>query len=202
MKRYKIPIILIYSRLFLGLLAILLSALNIKNYPFIAFGILTLGFLTDVFDGIIARKFNISTPKLRRLDSTIDVVFFLSISIATYLQCSVFFTANATKVWILLAFEALTYTISYFKFKKEIATHSIGAKIWTLFLFATLVEVIFQCQSILLFNLCFWIGLITRLEIICIIVAIKKWTNDVPTFYHALQLRKGKEIKRNKLLNG
>lgn len=198
----RIPIVLIYSRLLLGLIAIGLSVLHIKNYTPIALGILTLGLLTDVFDGIIARKLNISSQKLRRLDSTIDQVFFVSVAISTYIQCPTFFSANLTKLIMLISFELLTYLICFIKFKKEIATHSIGAKVWTLFLFATLVQVIFQCQSILLFNLCFWIGLITRLEIMAIVLAIKTWTNDIPTFYHAIQLRKGKQIKRHKLFNG
>lgn len=198
----RIPIILIYSRLLLGLISIGLSALNIKNYTLIAFGILTIGLLTDFFDGIIARKLNISNQKLRRLDSTVDQLFFVSIAIATYLQCATFFSLNASKLIILVGAEVLTYLICFIKFKKEIATHSIGAKVWTLFLFATLVQVIFQCESNLLFNLCFWIGLITRLEIIAIVLAIKTWTNDVPTVYHAIQLRNGKKIKRHKLFNG
>ncbi len=198
----RIPIILVYSRLFLGFFAIALSAIHIEHYIPIAFCILTLGLLTDVFDGIIARKLNISTEKLRRLDSAIDVAFFLSIAIATYLQCPDFFALNLIKLIILIGFEALTYIISYTKFKKEVATHSIGAKLWALCLFATLVQIIFQCQSILLFNICFWLGIITRLEIIAIIFILKKWTNDVPTFYHAIQLRNGKDIKRHKLFNG
>lgn len=198
----QIPIILIYSRLLLGLIAIFFSSTHINNYTPIAFSILTLGLLTDIFDGIIARKLNVSSEKLRRLDSTIDVVFFISIAIATYIQCADFFNTNAIKLIILIGFELLTYLICFVKFKKEIATHSIGAKIWTLFLFATLVQVIFQCQSIILFNICFWVGLITRLEIMAIILAIKTWTNDVPTFYHAIRLRNGKDIKRNKLFNG
>ena len=198
----KIPILLIYCRLLLGLIAILLSVLHVNNYKIIVFGLLTLGLLTDIFDGILARKLNISSQKLRRLDSTIDVIFFVSIAFATYIQCPDFFSANAIKLILLLSFEGLTYLICFIKFKKEIATHSMGAKIWTLFLFAALVQIIFQCESVLLFNLCFWIGLITRLEIIAIVFILKTWTNDVPTFYHALKLRKGKEIKRNKLFNG
>ncbi len=105
-------------------------------------------------------------------------------------------------LFILIGFEILTYLASFVKFKKEIATHSIGAKIWTLFLFATLVEIILKCNSILLFNVCFWFGLLTRLEIIGIILILKKWTNDVPSIYHAYLLKQGKEISRNKLFNG
>jgi CDP-diacylglycerol--glycerol-3-phosphate 3-phosphatidyltransferase len=158
--------------------------------------------LTDILDGIIARHLNISTQKLRRYDSTVDQVFFISVITATYIQCPDFFKTNIYKLAILFGFEILTYAISFLKFRKEIATHSIGAKIWTLLLFATLIQIILQCKSDILFNLCFWIGLLTRCEIIAIIVILKKWTNDVPTFYHALKLRQGKTIKRNKLFNG
>jgi len=35
-----------------------------------------------------------------------------------------------------------------------------------------------------------------------IILTLKKWTNDVSSFYHSLKLRQDKEIKRNKMFNG
>ncbi|ASW75464.1 CDP-alcohol phosphatidyltransferase [Chryseobacterium piperi] len=198
----KIPTLLILFRFIIGLVIIYLSLIQIDHYQTIIVILLSIGLLTDIFDGIIARQLNISTQKLRRLDSTVDQIFFISVIVATYIQCPTFFKANMYKLIILIAFEALTYLTSFLKFKKEIATHSIGAKIWTLILFATLIQIILQCESILLFNLCFWVGLLTRIEIIAIILILKKWTNDVPTFYHALKLRQGKTIKRNKLFNG
>jgi phosphatidylglycerophosphate synthase len=198
----KIPIALIYSRLFIGLTIILLSIVQADSYKTLAIVLLTIGLLTDIFDGIIARQLNISTQKLRRLDSTIDQIFFTSVVIATYVQCPDFFKANPFKLTILLTFEGLTYLVSFLRFRKEIATHSIGAKLWTLLLFATLIQIILQCQSIVLFNICFWVGLLTRLEIILITLTLKKWTNDVPTFYHSIKLRQSKEIKRHKMFNG
>lgn len=198
----RIPEALIYSRLFIGLLMIVLSSMHLTNYPVISISLLTIGLLTDIFDGIIARQLNISTQKLRRLDSSVDQVFFISVVVATFIHCPSFFTSNAPQLIILLSVEALTYLISFIKFRKEIATHSIGAKLWTLLLFATLVQIIAQCQSTVLFSICFWAGIITRMEIIAIILILKKWTNDVPTFYHSILLRKEKEIKRNKMFNG
>ena len=192
--------LLIYSRLAIGLSIIILSLMKIDHYKTIAITLFTIGLLTDIFDGIIARKLNISTQKLRRLDSSIDQIFFISFAIATYIECPEFFKLNSIKLAILFSFEGLTYLICFLKFRKEIATHTIGAKLWTLLLFATLVQIIVQLQSGFLFNCCFWVGLITRLEIIAIIFALKKWTNDVPTFYHSLKLRKGIAIKRHKLL--
>lgn len=200
--KYKIPIALIYLRLFLGFIIIVCSYYNINNYAVIAIIILTVGLLSDIFDGIIARKLNVSTQRLRRLDSTIDQIFFICVSIATFIQCPQFFKANTTKLIVLLSSEAFIYIVCFLKFKKEVATHTIGAKFWTLLLFATLVEVIIHCQSTVLFQLCFWVGIITRLEICAIIFTLKNWTNDVPSIYQAFQLKNGKSIKRNKLFNG
>ncbi|MDQ0637929.1 phosphatidylglycerophosphate synthase [Pedobacter sp. W3I1] len=197
-----VPIALIYSRLLIGFGIILLSISHVNHYSFIAITLLSIGLLTDIFDGIIARKLNISSEKLRRLDSGVDQVFFISVAVATYIQCPDFFKANLIKLIVLGTFEVSTYILSYIKFKKEIATHSIGAKIWTLVLFSTLVEIIVHCESVVLFELCLWIGLATRVEILAIVFTLKKWTNDVPTIYHAVKLRQGKEINRNKLFNG
>src|SRR5690606_22220480 len=198
----QIPIILIFSRLVIGLAIILFSNLHIDHYKTIAIILLTIGLLTDIFDGIIARQLNISTPKLRRLDSTIDQLFFISVAIATYIQCSDFFKEHILKLTILIGAEALTYLICFIKFRKEIATHAIGAIIGPLAVLATLMQIILQCQASGLFNICFWGGLATRLEIIAIILTLKKWTNDVPTVYHALKLRQNKEINRHKMFNG
>ncbi len=86
----KIPILLILSRLAIGFLMIALIIIQVENYPSIAVILLTIGLLTDIFDGIIARKLNVSTQTLRRLDSSIDQIFFISVTIATYIQCSAF----------------------------------------------------------------------------------------------------------------
>lgn len=198
----KIPVILIFSRLIIGFIIIALSLIKPENYRAIAVVLLSIGLLTDIFDGIIARYLNISTRKLRRMDSTVDQVFFVSVGVATYIQCPVFFETNAYKIGILAGSEVLIYLVSFLKFRKEVATHSIGAKIWTLFLFGTLIQVILECQSVILFNLCFWIGLLTRAEIIAILLLLKTWTNDVPSVFHSIQLRKGKTIKRSKIFNG
>ena len=198
----KIPITLIYSRLIIGFLIILLGILQVGYHKEIIVALLTIGLLTDIFDGIIARKLGVSTQKLRRLDSSVDQAFFISVVVSAYMFCPDFFKNNLLLLSVLIGSELLTYVVSFVKFKKEVATHSLGAKCWTLILFATLVQIILQCESKHLFLLCFWVGILTRIEIIAIILTLKNWTNDVPTIFHAIQLRKGKSIKRNRFFNG
>ncbi|RYY16246.1 MAG: CDP-alcohol phosphatidyltransferase family protein [Cytophagaceae bacterium] len=198
----KIPIGLIYSRLLIGLLLVGLSYCHAPHYGPVAVTLLVIGVLTDVFDGIVARHLGVSTQRLRRLDSTVDQIFWLLVVLATYLACPGFFRENGWQLGTLLGLEALTYVVSFLKFKKEVATHSFAAKAWVLVSFAALVQVSLSCQSGWVFQLCFVVGVLSRLEIIGILLTLKSWANDVPTIYHAGRLRRGKEIKRHKLFHG
>ena len=197
-----LPKILIYSRLAIGFLIVGLSSLHVSNYNVIAVTLFAIGLLTDIFDGIIARRLNVSTQNLRRLDSTIDQLFFTMVAVATFIQCPQFFYDNVVALSILLAVEALTYVVCFLKFRKEVATHALSSKGWTLLLFATLVQIMMTCGSTILFQICFYVGVITRFEIIGILLVLRTWTNDVPSLYHAVLLRKGKPITRHKLFNG
>jgi phosphatidylglycerophosphate synthase len=198
----NIPLLLIWSRMVIGLLLIIFSLTVSENFSAIAIPLIIVGLLTDIFDGIIARRIHVSTTCLRRLDSLVDQVFWVSIAAACYIRYPLFFRANAAKIIILIAAELVAYLVCYIKFRKEVATHAISSKLWTLLLFATIIQLIATSSSTILFNICFIAGVVTRAEIILIILIIRQWTNDVPSVYHAVLLRKGKAIKRNKLLNG
>ncbi len=198
----KIPFSLIIARLLMGIVILLLAIWHVPAYPVVAAVLLTAGLLSDIFDGIIARRLHVSSPLLRRLDSSVDQVFFILVIISIYLQYPAFFQQHKWQLIVLMGTEALTYVVSFLKFRKEIATHAIASKIWTLLLFASLVEIMLTGNSGLLFQLCFYIGMLTRLEIIAIIFVLRQWTNDVPSLYHAILLRQGKPIKRSKLFNG
>ena len=198
----KVPIILIYSRLLLGILIVFLSLqYGIYIRPAIVI-LITIGLLTDIFDGIVARRLNVSTEKHRRLDSGIDQAFWIMVIVAAFVLSPAFFVHNYIKILLIAGLELFAYLLSFIKFRKEVATHAILSKIWVLVLFATLVQVIVEGNATTLFMICFYLGVITRFEIILILLIIRKWTNDVPSIYHAFQLRKGKDIHRNKWMNG
>jgi phosphatidylglycerophosphate synthase len=197
-----LPLVLIYSRLVSGLVLVGLSYYHVTHYGPLAIVLLVVAVLTDVFDGIVARHLGISTQRLRRLDSTIDQVFWLLVVLATYLACPGFFAANGRQLGALLGLEALTYVVSFWKFRKEVATHSFAAKAWVLVSLVALGQVSLSCRAGGLFQLCFYIGVLSRLEIIGILLVLKTWASDVPTVYHARRLRQGKAIRRHKLFHG
>jgi len=197
-----IPIGLIYSRLVMGMIALLMALFPFTENRYALVGLITAGLISDILDGIIARKLGISTERLRRLDSSIDQVFWVCIGICALIMNPGFFKDHVVYILLLLTAEACCYIISYARFRKEVATHAIASKIWTLTLFATLIELIWSGGSSWLFLTCYYMGMVTRLEIIMILLIIKQWTNDVPSVYHAVLLRNNKPIKRNKYFNG
>ncbi len=198
----KIPLALIYTRLGLGFAILCSSFFHLPYFSEIAITFFTLGLLTDIFDGIIARKYQLSTSGLRRLDSLVDQLFFLSVATAAYITWPNFFKQHTVSLLVLIGTELLAYAICLLKFRKEIATHTISSKFWTLLLFATLCQLLWTGNSVILFRLCFYAGLLTRLEIIGIILLLRQWAHDVPSLYHAILLRQGKPIIRHKLWNG
>ncbi len=197
-----IPKALIWSRLGIGILILLLTLLDASLSKGLTIALFSIGFASDIFDGIIARRLNVSTVHLRRLDSVVDQAFWLMIATSLFIQYKPFFVDNSVKMFLLVGIEAMTYLVCYVRFRKEVATHAISSKVWVLLLFATLIQVMRIGDSNVLFEICFYVGMITRLEIIVILLLLRNWTNDVPSVFHAMRLRRGAEIRRNKWFNG
>lgn len=195
-----IPFILIYSRIIISALIILIAIARTEHTEVLIATLMIIGLITDVFDGIIARKLEISSERLRIWDSNADQFFWAaSIGAIAYLKFSII-KELLYPIIILIATEILAYLISYIKFKRTVATHSLMAKVWTLSLLVFLLEMILNSTSTS-FYVCFWLGLISRLEIIAIILKLKNWCTDVPSIFAVGKLNKGLPIKKNKLFN-
>jgi phosphatidylglycerophosphate synthase len=136
----QIPIGLIYSRLILAFVIIFLSIVQLDYFKPIIVSIMIWAIVSDIFDGIIARKLNISTPRLRRLDSSVDQIFWICTLVGITIICPNFFIDNYIKIVIILALEVVSYLVSYLRFKKEVATHAILSKFWALTVLGTLIK--------------------------------------------------------------
>ncbi|OEC89887.1 CDP-alcohol phosphatidyltransferase family protein [Acinetobacter sp. YK3] len=200
--KYQIPTLLVYSRVILGFLIVAVTLFQPEFYPIYTVIFLTMGLLSDIFDGMLARHLGVSNERLRRLDSNVDQIFFICAIVSIYLQQPAFFQQHLYPIIILVASEIAIYVVSFIKFRKEVATHSLGAKIWTLFLFALLVQITLTGQSHILFLIVFWLGILTRAEIIAIILVLKHWQNDVPNLKQAWRIRKGLAVQHNRFFNG
>lgn len=197
----KIPHLLILFRLILAPVVLLLAYFWGNESRFVILLLLFLGLLSDIFDGIIARKQNISSVKLRRMDSQVDLIFWLAIGFSCYILQPEIFEKHKTGIIILFIMEILCYAVSFIKFGKETCTHAFLSKIWGLLLFSSFVAILgFQHSGLLLSITIIW-GVISQLDVILIILILPKWQNDIPSCYHSYLIRKGIPFKKSKLLN-
>lgn len=197
----NIPFLLIYSRILIAIVIAIITWQEVNSVETGIVVLMILGLLTDVFDGIIARKLGVSSKKLRVWDSNVDVFFWLIVIGAIFYLNIDFVRANIPWIGSILMLELLGYLISYWKFKKTIATHSILAKVWTLSLLVFLVDLVLYSTSYIPFVVCVALGIISRIEIIGIIIRLKKWTTDVPSILVVSRINKGIPFKKNKLFN-
>jgi len=197
----NIPFLLIYSRIFIGITIGILAITQLENHAEWIVGLMTFGLITDIFDGIIARHLNISSEKLRIWDSNVDQFFWLIIVASIFYLNSSFLKAHFFWIAMILLLELLCYIVSYLKFRRSIATHSILAKFWTLSLLGFLIDLTLHSTSSLAFTICIVLGVISRVEIILIILKLKKWATDVPSIFVVSKINRGIPFKKSKLFN-
>lgn len=197
----NIPILLIYTRLILGIVILLLTLKTGIDFKEMIFAFIIIGFLTDVFDGIIARKLDIDSDKIRRMDSKVDRIFWLLTLLSTYLMYPEFIKGTIPKIMLIFVFEFLAFLVSYLKFKKIPAPHNYLSKLWGCFVLLSLCQIVLTGSSDLLFNLMIITGVLSRIDSIVIYKILKNWERDIPSFYHAIQIKNGKDIKRTDLFN-
>lgn len=202
MKARHIPIGLIIFRLALAPIIIILAYAFGQLASGVILVMMYLGLLSDIFDGIIARKLNISTEKLRRLDSQIDIVFWLAIAFSTWLLYPDIISKYGISILLLLSTEGLCYVVSFVKFKKETCTHAWLSKLWGLSLITAFTGILGFGYGGTTMVICLSLGFLSHLDVILITLILRKWTHDVPSTFHAIKARNGKEIKRYKMFNG
>ncbi|GGD14943.1 CDP-alcohol phosphatidyltransferase family protein [Hyunsoonleella pacifica] len=198
----NIPISLILFRFMLAPIILVLAYFVGESSKIIIVTLMYLGLISDILDGIMARKQNISSAKLRRMDSQTDMIFWLSIGFATWILYPKLISDNSVVIWTILGMEIACYLISLIKFKKETCTHAFLSKLWGITLLVAFTSLIGFNHAGIPFALAIIMGLISHIDRILITLILPKWTHDIPSAYHAYLMRKGIDFKKNEYLNG
>jgi CDP-diacylglycerol--glycerol-3-phosphate 3-phosphatidyltransferase len=162
---------------------------------------MTIGLVSDIFDGIVARRLGVATPLLRRLDSQTDAVFWLAALASAWILHPAVLVAAAPWIGLVVVLELLCYALSFARFGRETSTHALLSKLWGLFLFAGFVSLVLSGAAGPLFYAMIAVGVLSQLDVIAIVLLLPRWTNDVPSAWHAWQLRRGRTIRRHSLFN-
>jgi phosphatidylglycerophosphate synthase len=185
----RIPLLLTALRASLAPVVVLL-ALYAPNR--VALGVcVTLAFVSDILDGVVARRLNIATPNLRRLDSVADSLFYVAAAFAAWLLYPRVVADHFAALLLLAALELARYAFDWLKFGREASYHMWSSKVWGVTLFAAFFALLamgFTGQAV---ALPIYVGIICDLEGLAISIALEDWRSDVPSIFHALRLRQG-----------
>jgi CDP-diacylglycerol--glycerol-3-phosphate 3-phosphatidyltransferase len=175
------PVALTTLRLLLGPVALVGALAGIPRWIYLP--ILVTGTLSDIFDGIIARRLGVATPALRRYDSITDLIYYLFVLGTVWILCRTVITQNWPWLALILGSEAAAIFICYFKFSKYPATHSYLAKFYGLCLLGGLI-------ALLVFNAGSWaiislaaVALTANAEIIAIHLLMNQPPVDVKSIF-------------------
>ena len=157
--------------------------------------LVTLALLSDVFDGVIARRLGVATPALRHADSVADAVFYLAALGALWMRARGAVTALAAPLAALLALEAVRLVLERAKYGRMAAYHMWSAKLWGLTLWLGVCEAFLASAPAgartdtagPLLRLAVYVGLATDLEGLAATLVLPRWECDVPTLWHARQ---------------
>jgi len=196
-----IPYILIAIRLLLAPVILFLAYSAGEKARLIILTLMYAGLLTDIFDGIIARKAGVSSEKLRRMDSQTDLIFWLSLGFAAYFLNPGLIKYEWQGILLIFVMEALCYIVSIWKFGKETCTHAFLSKMWGLSLLIAFTYLIGFQQTGWAFYLTVGLGFISHVDVILIVLLLPKWQYDVPSSYHAWRIRNGKQRKKTIFFN-
>ena len=94
--------------------------------------LLTAGLLSDVYDGVLARRWDVATAALRRLDSAADVVFYAAVLVAAHHVHPAAIDRWRWAIAGLALLEAAVQVTCLVRWRSVQATHSFLAKLWGL----------------------------------------------------------------------
>jgi phosphatidylglycerophosphate synthase len=150
--------------------------------------------LSDIFDGIIARRLGVSTIRLRQTDGWADICLYLCVAISTWLVHPSVILSFQLPLLIAISFQMSLFAVSLVKFGQFPSFHTYTAKAWGVSLLVAVVSLFGFGNSAALWvaiGLC----LINSLEEIVMTLILPQWTHDVLSIVHALKLRESRALR-------
>jgi CDP-diacylglycerol--glycerol-3-phosphate 3-phosphatidyltransferase len=190
MRPDTIPYLLIAFRLLAG---IVVMALALAFGPAARYGcavLLALGVLSDIFDGVIARRLGSVTERLRTFDSRTDVVFWVGVTIAMLILHPNLLAATWPMAALLGGMELSVHVVSFARFGKEASPHHLLSKLFGLALWALFTQLLITGSGGPLQFGVFVMGVASQLEAMAIMLTLPAWRCDVRGFREAWALRR------------
>ena len=146
--------------------------------------------LSDIFDGVLARRWGCDTAAVRLFDSMSDTVFYLCVAIAIAVGQPQVWRDNAGLLIALMGLEATRLVLEFAKFGKPASYHSYLAKAWGLVMAVAVVGIFAWPAARLLMPVALMFGIACDVEGLAMSLMLPLWHRDVKTLAAAWRLRR------------
>ena len=145
--------------------------------------VLSLGVLSDIFDGVLARRWQVSTPALRTWDSRADVAFWASAFGALLVSRPDWLTVLGPAIALFVALEVANHAFSFYRFGREASPHHYLSKAFGLALWVFVATAFATGRLQPLFGIAIAIGVASQIEAFLITARLRAWRCDVPSVF-------------------
>jgi len=180
---------------------VLIAAAACSWNPLTLAGIVVTALLSDIFDGVLARRWKSDTPAVRLFDSMADTVFYLCVAAALWIAHPQTLRHNARMLELILALEAVRYALDLAKFGKPASYHSYLAKTWGLVMAISVIATFATGRGSTLFPVALCLGIVCNLEGLAMSLILPVWHKDVAWLGKAWQIRTGNQAKAKPVLH-
>ena len=146
--------------------------------------------LSDIFDGVLARRWRVDTAAVRLFDSMCDMVFYVCVGVALWFFQPLLLSGNVGLLCALLAVEAANFAANFAKYGRPASYHSYLAKAWGLVLATAIAAAFAVGHASPLMRVALWMGIASNLETIAMSLMLPVWRRDVKTIAEAWRIRK------------
>jgi CDP-diacylglycerol--glycerol-3-phosphate 3-phosphatidyltransferase len=180
---------LIAFRLVLGPVIAVAAFRSTVPHPWLGILFLT-GPISDIFDGILARRFGTATAPLRISDTIVDIVFYI---FSLFAVVSVNAPAIRSRIWLIgvvIGLEAMRLVLDLFKFGRIASYHTYSAKFFGLLLMIAVSWLLGSERDTWLLTLALIWGILSEVEGLAFSILLPEWVHDVKTLPRALEIRR------------
>lgn len=151
--------------------------------------LVVMALFSDIFDGVLARRWKCDSAAVRLFDSMADIIFYASCAVALWMRHPSLVRSLAVPIAAVVGLEALGLSVGFVKFGKLPSYHSYVAKIWGLVLASALVAAFASKRPAGWLIAALVLGALSNLEGIAMSLIMPVWRQDVKTLAEALRLR-------------
>lgn len=197
LRKEHIPWIMAAARAVLG--PVLIAGAECGWNGLALAGVVVAALVSDIYDGVLARRWQCDTAGVRLFDSMADTVFYLCTAVALWISQPQLWRSYWGLLLGLLVLEASRFAFDFAKFGRPASYHSYLAKAWGLAMAVAVIASFAVRHGSVLIPVALVLGILCDLEGLSMSWVMPLWRKDVKTLREAWRFRerfKSWEVRR------